>query len=82
MNKWKAREYTSKYDNYNIAQRLADLKNVTEISCDQGTNDPYMVGMANGLLLAWYTMAEPYGAEVLFMTPEKTPFVDREGEEK
>lgn len=62
------KEYDSKYDNYDIGQRLSDLKNVVEIQCSKGNHDvnEYMRGMANGLLLAWYTMREPYGADVPF----------------
>ncbi len=60
------KEYTSKYDNYNISQRLEDLKNIVKIQCSKGNwdVDEYMRGMANGLMLAWNIIAEPYGAEV------------------
>lgn len=62
--------YDSKYDNYNIAQRLEDLRSVVEISASKGNGDAneYMRGMANGLLLAWTIMAEPYGKEVPYLT--------------
>lgn len=61
-------KYKSKYDNYDIGQRLADLKNVLEIQLSPGNHsDEYMRGMANGLLLAWYIIREPYGAEVPYI---------------
>jgi len=60
------KEYTSKYQNYDISQRLADLQDIVKLQCQAGTwdQDEYMRGMANGLLLAWNIMREPYGAEV------------------
>lgn len=66
--------YASKYDNYNIAQRLDDLRTIVEIQCSKGNYDvnEYMRGMANGLLLAWNTIAEPYGKEVPFIGPHDT----------
>lgn len=70
------KEYDSKYDNYDIGQRLSDLKNIVEIQCSPGNYDQgeYMRGMANGLLLAWNIIREPYGAEVpYFETPTKEP---------
>lgn len=64
--------YRSKYDNYDIGQRLADLKNVVEIQCDVGNwnHNEYMRGMANGLLLAWYIIMEPYGKKVPYFEDE------------
>lgn len=69
------KEYSSKYENYDISQRLADLKNVVEVQCSKGNFDqgPYMLGMANGLLLAWYIMREPYGAEVPYLSEPQPP---------
>ena len=65
----KLKEYPSKYANYDIGQRLADLKNIVESYCTNGNydQDEYLRGMANGLLLAWYAIREPYGAEVPFI---------------
>ncbi len=62
----KIKDYDSKYDNYDIAQRLVDLRNIVEIQCSEGNYDvnEYMRGMANGLLLAWSIMREPYGQQV------------------
>lgn len=60
----KIQDYSSKFDNYDIGQRLADLKNVVEIQADNIGESEYMRGMANGLLLAWSIMREPYGQEV------------------
>lgn len=71
--KLKIAEYKSKYENYDIGQRLEDLKNVVEIQCSTGNFDQgeYMRGMANGLMLAWYILREPYGKEVpYFDAPE------------
>lgn len=67
------KEYSSKYENYDIGQRLADLKNIVQIQCSKGTYDvdEYMRGMANGLLLAWYIMREPYGSEVPYFKERK-----------
>lgn len=69
---WKRNVYKSKYDSYDISQRLEDLKNILEIQCSSGNYNTgeYMRGMANGMLLAWYTIAEPYGAEVPFFSSE------------
>jgi hypothetical protein len=69
----KLAEYKSKYENYDIGQRLADLKDIVEIQCSKGNFDQgeYMRGMANGLLLAWYIMREPYGAEVPYFDDAK-----------
>ena len=60
------KDYQSKYENYDIGQRLSDLKNIVEIQCSKGNYDQsdYMRGMANGLLLAWFIIREPYGAVV------------------
>lgn len=68
------KKHNSKFEHYNITQRLEDLKNCVEIQCIKGNYDcnDYMRGMANGLLLAWYIMQEPYGAEVPFFGPEFT----------
>lgn len=67
------KEYKSKYDNYDIGQRLADLKSVVEVQCSKGNYDvdEYMRGMANGLLLAWTIIREPYGAEVPYFEKVK-----------
>lgn len=72
-------KYKSKYDNYNIAQRLDDLKTVVATQCSGGNHDvdDYMRGMANGLLLAWYIMAEPYGKEVPYFN---NPIADKVGQ--
>lgn len=66
-------EYESKYDNYNIAQRLEDLKDVLDVQCQTGNYDEneYLRGLANGLMLAYYIMAEPYGKEVPFFESKK-----------
>lgn len=58
----------SKYEQYTPEQRLADLKNVVDIQNSKGNFDQgeYMRGMANGLLLAWNIMGEPYGTEVIY----------------
>ena len=71
MKDWKATEYKSKFDNYDIAQRVADLKSVVEIQCSTGNADQgeYMRGMANGLLLAWHIIVEPYGKEITYFDP-------------
>lgn len=53
-----------------MSQRMSDLKAVLDIQMSQGKcikEDPYMRGMTNGLLLAWYTMHEPYGTDVPFI---------------
>ena len=62
----KVKEHQSKADNYDIGQRLEDLKNVVEIQCSPGNVDQgeYMRGMANGLLLAWHIIREPLLAEI------------------
>lgn len=59
-------DFQSKYENYDIGQRLADLRNIVEIQCSKGNYDTseYMRGMANGLLLAWHIIREPYGSTV------------------
>ena len=69
------KKYESKYDNYDIGQRLSDLKNIVEIQCSKGNFDQgeYMRGMANGLLLAWYIIREPYGDHVPYFEPMKGP---------
>ena len=66
----KTKEYDSKRANYHLGHRFDDLKNIVEIQLNQGDclqTDEYMRGMANGLLLAWNTMAEPYDDEVKFI---------------
>lgn len=65
------KNYESKYDNYDIGQRLSDLKNALQIQCDQNMENDYMRGMANGLLLAWNIIREPYGVDVPFIPPAK-----------
>jgi hypothetical protein len=61
--------YLSKFENYDIGQRLADLRNVVEIQCQKENHkDEYMRGMANGLLLAWHIIREPYGADIPYFT--------------
>jgi hypothetical protein len=60
----------SKYEEYNFEQRVADLKNVLGIACATGNYDAndYMHGMANGLILAFSIMCEPYGKEAPFLS--------------
>jgi hypothetical protein len=63
---WKRHEYPNrKSDSYPIDQRIADLQSVIETQCSRGNYDTseYMRGMANGLLLAWSIVVEPYGTE-------------------
>jgi hypothetical protein len=57
----------TKRENYRIDLRLQDLKDIVEIQCSKGNYDQghYMRGMANGLMLAWHIIAEPYGSNVL-----------------
>jgi len=64
------KKYDSKYENYDISQRLDDLKDVVEIQCDpaNANADEYMRGMANGLLLAWSIIREPYGSNVNYIS--------------
>lgn len=73
----KINQYESKYENYDIGQRLDDLKSIVETQCSKGNfnQNEYMRGMANGLLLAWYVMREPYGKEIPYYFPdaEKSP---------
>jgi hypothetical protein len=73
--KLEIKEYASKYENYDIGQRLDDLKNIVEVQCLTGNYDvsEYMRGMANGLLLAWYIMREPYGKEVPYFEADNNP---------
>lgn len=52
-----------KSEEFTIDQRIAALKNVTEIQCNNVV-DEYMRGMANGLLLAETIMTKPYGSDV------------------
>lgn len=68
---WARDKYSSKYESYDIAQRVADLENILKIQCSKGNYDvdEYMRGMANGLLLAWNTIVEPYGKDVKFFEP-------------
>lgn len=63
-------DYKSKYDNYDIGQRLSDLKNVVEIQ-EKCIDDEYMRGMYNGLILAWSIIREPYGKDVPFKEAPK-----------
>ena len=68
------KRHKSKLENYDIGQRLVDLENVLEIACSKGNYDvdEYMRGMANGLLLAWNIIREPYGTAVpFFEVPKK-----------
>lgn len=62
-------DYDSKYDNYDIGQRLADLKSIVELQCSKGNYDvgDYYRGLANGLLLAWNIIREPYGKDVPYL---------------
>ncbi len=54
----------SKYEEYTDEQRKEDLKSVLDIATDPGNlSDAYMQGMANGLILAWTIIAEPYGTD-------------------
>ena len=66
-------KHGSKYDNYDIGQRLDDLESVLKVQCSPGNYDQseYMRGMANGLLLAWYIIREPYGKEVPYFELQK-----------
>lgn len=68
---WGPTKYSSKYENYNISQRIVDLESILKIQCSKGNYDvdEYMRGMANGLLLAWNTIVEPYGKDVKFFEP-------------
>jgi hypothetical protein len=61
----------SKFEEYTQEQRLADLKSIMETQCSKGNYDvdEYMRGMANGLLLAWSIMGEPYGSDVPYKMP-------------
>lgn len=63
---FKAEEYKSKYDNYDIGQRLSNLGSIVKIQCSKGNYDAneYMRGVANGLLLAWNIIREPYGEDI------------------
>lgn len=66
----KLKEYNSKRANYHIGHRFDDLKNIVEIQLHQGDclqSDEYMRGVANGLLLAWNTMTEPYDQDVKYI---------------
>jgi len=62
-----------KYKRYTMKQRIADLKSCKDTQCSKGNwdNDNYMTGMANGLLLAWNIIAEPYGAEINYFNCKK-----------
>lgn len=62
------REYKTKAENYSIDKRVADLKSLVQTQKDcTKPGDDYMVGMYNGLALAWSIIAEPYGAEPEYM---------------
>ena len=67
----KLKEYNSKRANYHLGHRFDDLKNIVEIQLNQSSlkTNEYMRGMANGLILAWNTMAEPYDEEVEYIDP-------------
>ena len=68
----KLKVYNSKRENYHLGHRFDDLKNIVEIQLNQGDclqTDEYMRGMANGLLLAWNTMTEPYDQGVKYIEP-------------
>jgi len=52
-----------KSEEYTVEQRIEDLKNITDIQCNNVV-DEYMRGMANGLLLAETVMSKPYGTDV------------------
>jgi hypothetical protein len=55
-------------DDYEMNQRISDLKTLIDVQyCDDSRGDEYRRGMANGLLLAWYIINEPYGSEVPFL---------------
>lgn len=66
------REYKTKRENYHIGLRLSDLESCvkTQLECSP-QDDDYMRGMANGLLMAWSIMAEPYGEDVQFIESPK-----------
>jgi hypothetical protein len=72
---WKPKKYASKRENYNIYLRIADLKSIVETQCSRGNYDTseYMRGMANGLLLAWHILIEPYGTEVPYFEENVIP---------
>jgi len=66
----KLKAYNSKRENYHFGHRFNDLKNIVETQLNQGEclrADEYMRGMANGLILAWHTMTEPYDEEVKYI---------------
>ena len=69
MDKREEDKHPSKYDQYTFDQRKADLKNVLDIQVANAKYDEYMRGMANGLMLAWTIMAEPYGTDVKYLNP-------------
>ena len=56
----------TKREKYDLNSRLDDLKNLLDIQFSDGNfdQDEYMTGLANGLLIAWYTLTKPCGAEV------------------
>jgi hypothetical protein len=73
---WKRPEYPHrKSDSYPIDQRIADLQSIIETQCSRGNYDTseYMRGMANGLLLAWNIVVEPYGTEVPYFNEDVIP---------
>lgn len=65
----KIKEYKSKYDNYDLGQRFSDLKSIVELQCDpdNALADEYNRGLANGLLMAWNIVGEPYGHQPEFI---------------
>lgn len=71
--KMEIKQYKSKFENYDISQRLSDLESVLKIQCSKGNYDydDYMRGMANGLLLAWNIIREPYGTKINYFEKEE-----------
>jgi len=74
MKSFKLKSYSTKMDNYHLIHRIDDLKSILDIQCSKGNYDAdeYMRGMANGLLLAWHTLMEPYDSTVLFIEADNT----------
>ena len=73
VNLKRRRNKMSKRDNYHLLHRIEDLRNVKDTQCSKGNYDydEYMRGMANGLLLAWNILMEPYDTDVKFKEKEK-----------
>lgn len=63
----------SKFEEYTLEQRISDLEDILKIQChdENWQCSEYMRGMANGLLLAWSIIAEPYGKDVPFKKHEE-----------